>query len=129
MPRPHPVLLMAWQLDLGGSERQLTEMARKLDRTCFQPHVVCFRPGGKRAAELAAEGIPVYSLDMYSLQPPGSLAAAWRLGRYLREHHIELLHAFDAPACIFAVPVARALSRAVVLSSQRAHRELVSARF
>ena len=125
MIRPHPVLLLARHLDLGGSERQLAEIARCLDRRRFEPHVAVFRPGGKRAAELAAEGIPLLSLDLFSLRPPESLLAAHRLVGYIRRHGIELLHAFDAPACIYAGPLARAFSSCAVLSSQRAHRDLV----
>ena len=52
-----PVLLLARELDLGGSERQLTEIAKTLDRSRFEPHVGCFRPQGIRAAELAACGV------------------------------------------------------------------------
>jgi glycosyltransferase involved in cell wall biosynthesis len=46
------------------------------------------------------------------------------MGRYLRQHRIELVHAFDTPGNLFAVPVARAFRVPVVLSSQRAFRGL-----
>jgi glycosyltransferase involved in cell wall biosynthesis len=39
------------------------------------------------------------------------------------------VHAFDYPLTIFAVPVARLLSQASVLSSQRSHRELIPERY
>jgi glycosyltransferase involved in cell wall biosynthesis len=126
MPRPHPVLLLARHLDLGGTERQLAEMARQLDRAYFEPHVACFSSGGRRAAELAQAGIPVLSLEMRSFKPPASLHSARRLVDYVRRQRIELLHAFDVPACLFAVPLLKTFSSAVVLSSQRAHRELVA---
>ena len=54
-----PVLLLARELDLGGSERQMTEIAKTLDRSRFDPHVGCFRPQGIRNAELAASGVPI----------------------------------------------------------------------
>src|SRR5207247_2076210 len=53
-----------------------------------------------------------------------ALAAASRLRTYLRRHRISLVHSFDVPATIFAVPVAAACRIPVVLSSQRAYREL-----
>lgn len=46
------------------------------------------------------------------------------MGRYLQEHRIQLVHTFDTPLNVFGVPVARAYRTPVVLSSQRAHREL-----
>ena len=51
-----PVLLLARELDLGGSERQMTEIAKTLDRSRFTPHVGCFRPQGIRNAELCRDG-------------------------------------------------------------------------
>ena len=49
---PHKVLLLARELGLGGTERQLAETALSLDRARFEPHVGCFTSGGFRAREL-----------------------------------------------------------------------------
>jgi glycosyltransferase involved in cell wall biosynthesis len=115
------------ELTQGGSERQLTETARSLDRARFTPHVACFRPNGIRYEELRAQGIPVVTFPITSFGKPAEmLTAALRMGRYLRQHRIELVHAFDTPGNLFAVPVARAFRVPVVLSSQRAFRSLAS---
>jgi L-malate glycosyltransferase len=119
-----PVLLLARELGLGGSERQLAETALSLDRASFQPHVACFRAGGFRAAELERAGAPVLPLDVRSLMSPSALAGALRLGRYLQRHAIQVVHAFDVPTVLFAVPVARMYRVPIILSSQRAHRAL-----
>ncbi len=121
---PVEVLLVARELDLGGSERQLAVTALGLDRTLFQPHAACFRPGGFRARELAQAGVPVVELGVRSLGSPSAWQGARLLGRYLERHRIRLLHAFDVPSVLFAVPVARCYGVPVVLSSQRAHRSL-----
>jgi glycosyltransferase involved in cell wall biosynthesis len=118
------VLLVARELDLGGSERQLAETALWLDRALFRPHVACFRPGGIRARELKRAGVPVLELGVRSLVSRSAFSGARRLGRYLRRHRIQVVHAFDVPSVLFAVPVARLYSVPVVLSSQRAHRAL-----
>ena len=39
---PAQVLLLARELGLGGTERQLAETALALDRDRFEPHVGCF---------------------------------------------------------------------------------------
>jgi glycosyltransferase involved in cell wall biosynthesis len=119
-----PVLLMVRELDLGGSERQLAEIAKALDRDRFEPHVGCFRPGGLRGNELRAAGVPVVSFPVRSFRHPSVLTAARQLGRYVRQHHIQVVHTFDVPSNLFGVPAAKALSKAVVISSQRAHRDL-----
>ncbi len=126
---PWPVLLLARELDLGGSERQLTEIAKTLDRSRFDPLVGCFRPHGIRAAELAAGGVPIVHFPVDSLASLGALWEASKLSRYIRRRRIRLVHAFDYPLTLFAVPVARWSTRAVVLSSQRSHRSLIPPKY
>jgi glycosyltransferase involved in cell wall biosynthesis len=118
-----PVLLMARSLGEGGTERQLTEIARSLDRTRYQVHVGCFNRG-MRADELESAGIPILQLPVRSFLRPGALAGAWQLIRYIRKHGIQMVHTFDYPLNCFGVPVALMARTRTILSSQRAHREL-----
>jgi len=120
-----PVLLLARELDLGGSERQMTEIAKTLDRSRFSPHVGCFRPQGIRSAELAAAGVPIVHFPVDSFTSFGALGEAWKLGSYILQNKIRLVHTFDYPLTLFAVPLARWTTRAVVVSSQRSHRSLI----
>jgi glycosyltransferase involved in cell wall biosynthesis len=46
------------------------------------------------------------------------------MGLYLRRHNIDLVHTFDVPLNLFGVPTARAFRTPVVISSQRAYRQL-----
>lgn len=121
---PVPVLLMVRELGIGGTERQLTEIARGLDRSLFAPHVACFRAAGFRAEELRAAGVPLVRLPAGSLMRPSTLAGAFHFGRYLRQHKIQLVHTYDTPMNLLGVPTARLFRVPVVLSSQRAYREL-----
>jgi len=115
---------MVRELGLGGSERQLTEITRTLDTRRFAPCVGCFRGDGLRAAELRAAGVPVAVFPVRSLLRPSTFGAARELGRYLHQNGIRLVHTFDVPSNLFAVPVARAFGAPVVLASQRAYRDL-----
>lgn len=112
---------MARHLDQGGSERQLAETAMSLDRGLFEPHVGAFRPGGLRWRELDAAGVPLVHFPVPSL---ASVRGALAIAAYIRKHGIRLVHTFDTPANIYGVPAARMAGAPVVLSSQRAHREL-----
>ena len=123
---------MARELGLGGTERQLAETALSLDPARFEPHVGCFTDGGMtdggfRAAELRQAGVPILELGVRSLMSRSALDGARRMGAYLKQHRIRLVHAFDVPADLFAVPVARFYRTPAVLSSMRAHRGLTSA--
>lgn len=118
------VLLMVQQFTQGGSERQCAQMALGLAAAGYQVHAAAMRPGGMRAAELEAAGIP---LTIFPVRSFASLDP-WRAGlafcRYLRRHRIEVVHAFDVPSNVFAVPWARMAGTPKVLASQRAHRSL-----
>jgi L-malate glycosyltransferase len=120
-----PVLLLSRALDMGGSERQLTEIAKSLDRSKFDPAVGCFRQEGVRVAELAEAGVPIAQFPVMSFASAGAISGAWRFVRYVRENKIRVIHTFDYPSTVFAIPLARFFTSAVVVSSQRSHRGLI----
>ncbi|MEO8099711.1 MAG: glycosyltransferase family 4 protein [Acidobacteriota bacterium] len=126
-PAAVPIMLMVRELGPGGTERQLTELARHLDRSRFIVHVGCFNPG-IRQADLEGAGIPVQRFPVTSFVNASTVRGAWELGNYLRRHDIRILHTFDAPLNVFGAPVGKALSlltgRPKVLTSQRGHRSL-----
>jgi glycosyltransferase involved in cell wall biosynthesis len=126
---PYPVLLLAYELNQGGSERQMTELAKALDRSRFEPHVGCLRPEGLRGRELKDAGVPILHLPVRSFVSPSAISGAWQLARYIQRHKIRLVHTYDYPLTVFAVPVARFLTTAIVLSSTRGHRELIPANY
>jgi glycosyltransferase involved in cell wall biosynthesis len=120
-----PVLLMSRALNEGGSERQMTEIAKSLDRTRFEPRIGCFRPEGMRREELEAAGVPIVSFPVHSFASPQTVSSAWRLARYIRRNNIRLVHTFDYPLTVFAIPAGRFFTSAAVVSSQRSHRDLI----
>ncbi len=123
-----PILLMVRELGIGGTERQLVETARFLQRERFIPHVGCFRPDGLRRRDLEQAGVPILHLPVYSFKSPAVVKAAAQLIRYIHRHRIQIVHSFDAPLNVFAVPVARLAGTPAVLSSQRGDRNLTTQR-
>lgn len=120
-----PVLLMARELHIGGSERQMTETAKSLDRTVFEPHVGCFRPAGMRGDELRDAGIPVVQFPVDSYLSGAAFTQARALARYVQDHGIRIVHTWDYPLNVYAIPVARMMTKAIAISSQRSHRQLI----
>jgi glycosyltransferase involved in cell wall biosynthesis len=117
---------MVRELGIGGTERQTTATALALDRRVFELHVAAFRARGFRAEELRAAGIPVFQIPVSSLRGPSAIKSAFILGRYIRRHGIDIVHTFDTPMNLFGTLVARCFRTPVVLSSQRAYRDLMS---
>src|SRR5271155_2804014 len=100
-----PVLLMAPELDRGGSERQMTVIAKALDRSRFEPIIGCFRPAGLRGSELAAAAIPIVHFPVYSFASLAAVSGALDLIRLIRARGIRLVHTFDYPLTAFAIPI------------------------
>ncbi|MBV9265015.1 MAG: glycosyltransferase family 4 protein [Acidobacteriaceae bacterium] len=121
--RAVPVLLVVRELGLGGIERDVTKLALGFDRSRYLPYVATYKLEGPRYEELRDAGIPILHLDFPSLISGRAVAAAWQFASFIREHEIEIVHAFD-PSSVFAVPLARVLRVPIVLSSQLGHREL-----
>ncbi|MCX6930801.1 MAG: glycosyltransferase, partial [Verrucomicrobia bacterium] len=120
---------MVRSLGPGGSERQLAEAAKALDRRAFSPHVACVEASGFRFEEMRERGIPILELPLHSFLSREAWKAAGRLRRYLRDNRIQLVHPFDFTLNIFGVPLARAFRTPVVVSSQRCFWDLVPSRY
>ena len=121
-----PVMLLCHTLGIGGSERQLTETAKALDPARFHVHVGAFHTTGLRAGELEAKAIPVIEIPVRSFGNASVIQGAITLRRYVKQHDIRLVHAFDVPLSAFLPFAFPVRPRPVILTSQRAHRELAS---
>lgn len=124
MPDRIPVLLTCYTLEAGGTERQLTEMAKALRASQFAPHVGCLRKQGMRVSELEAAGVPVVEFPVRSLRSWRILPAAWQFWRYCQSQQIHIFHAFDVPTGALLAPLAHRAGVPIVLTSQRAYRAM-----
>ena len=126
-PKPIPILLTVRELHHGGIERDVTKIALNLDRSRFEPHVASYQAKGMRFEELSRAGVPLLHVPLSSLKSPTALSAAMRVWKYIREHGIRLVHAYD-PSAVFVAPIARVLRVPAVLSSTLGNRDLLDQR-
>jgi L-malate glycosyltransferase len=124
LSKPVPVVLACQWLRGGGTERQMVELVKALDRSRFEPHVFCMIDDEATRRDLTGRGIPVQVLPVRTFAGVDTAKLAWSFGRYLRKQRIALFHAFDMPFAIFGAPVARLARTPVVLTSCRGHRAL-----
>ncbi len=115
-------LLLSQFLDIGGTERQIAEVAKALPRHGVRAAVASMRPGGMRARELRAAGVEVLCFEVRSFVKPSLLPPARALYRFLKQRRIQVVHAFDPPAAVFATPLAKLAGVPLVLSSMRGER-------
>lgn len=93
-PKPPPrarILHLITRLPIGGAERLLVDVVRRLDPIRYESAVCCIQARGELAAELERAGVPVFCLDRMQ-----SKRFDWRaiadLARLLRRERISLVH-------------------------------------
>jgi len=87
-----PVLLFESGRTYGGTEKVVTELARRMDRARFQPWVVIPRAPALdfMAEDLRASGVPVERLDEITNRL--QVGRAWDTLRFLSRHRRAVLH-------------------------------------
>jgi glycosyltransferase involved in cell wall biosynthesis len=106
-------------LNLGGTEGQFAEIATRLDRSHWDLHVACLRAQGPLRPKLEAAGIQPWSCGPGSFKSPRVLLAVLEVARYLKTHHIRLVHTFDFYSNLLGVLAARFARTPATIASQR----------
>ncbi len=102
--------------ETGGSERQFTVLAQNLISLQFQTHLGCVSRRGPLAHNFPdATQFPLGG----SLFGWRSLRTRLNLSRHLRQHHVQVAHAFDFYTNLTMIPAARLARVPVVIGSHR----------
>ena len=115
---------MVRELTIGGCERDLAKLAKHLDRSQFTPYVGCFHPNGYRADELREAGIPIVEFPVRSFYSYSAVRAGRMMRKFLRDRQIQVVHPFDVPTDIFAVPVSYLCRVPAIISCQLSFRDM-----
>lgn len=112
---PIRLLLVIDELDIGGTEQQIFELVRKIDRSKYLPMVCCFRPG-RIAKEIEGLGVQVFTLPKRNKFDLQLLPALVQL---LRRERIDLIQTYLFTANTWA-RVAAILARIpLIVTSER----------
>ncbi len=100
----------------GGTERQVFELIRNLDRTRYEPRLIALQP----TAYLAKEYFPCETavLGVRKLKTPSTVLRLFQLSRHLRASGTRLVHTFFVDSSIVA-PLFCKLAGARVITSRR----------
>jgi glycosyltransferase involved in cell wall biosynthesis len=102
----------------GGTERQMIELIRRLDRQRWEVHVACLRGGGAWGSRVA-EVAPVTQFPLKSFRHPDTLAQMHAFGRWCRERGVLVLQTTDLPSNMFGLPAAAFAQVPVRIGSRR----------
>ncbi|MFM7143593.1 MAG: glycosyltransferase [Alphaproteobacteria bacterium] len=113
--RPLRTLFLIDELDIGGTEQQILELVRRIDRRRFDPVVCCFRHGAK-AREIESLGVPVVHEPKSLKADPGLVL---RLARMMRRGRFDIVQTYLWGANTWGRVAARLAGVPHVLASER----------
>jgi L-malate glycosyltransferase len=116
--RPHDVVFMLNSFDVGGTERQMVELVKRLDPTRFRAHVGCFHARGPLLAELPTD-VPVREFPVHGFGRPGAIGQFFAFASWCRHIGAELVHTCDLYANIFGLPAAALAGVPVRVANRR----------
>ncbi|MDB4970139.1 MAG: hypothetical protein JWN44_5828 [Myxococcales bacterium] len=106
-------------LNVGGTERQLFELLRRIDRTHYRPLLATFKDGGELLPQLRAIGVtPAVFPLRGSLAQANTAYQITRMAMMCRRENVKVIHAHDFYSNIIAVAAAQ-LCGARVIASRR----------
>jgi L-malate glycosyltransferase len=107
-------------LDIGGTETQMVQVARRLDPHFYHVTVACLRSGGPLTEALREKGIRIVEFPKHrTLLSFQAIYQLFRLAWFLRREKIRVVHSHDLWANLMGVPAAWIARTPVILSSQR----------
>jgi glycosyltransferase involved in cell wall biosynthesis len=105
--------------DPGGTERQMIELARRLDRSKFNLHIACFHKRGAWLSRAEAAATSIAEFPISGFRKPSTVTQARRFGAWLTDRGIVVLHTADLYANIFGLPAAAAVGVPVRIANRR----------
>lgn len=104
---------------IGGTERQVVNLACGLDRGRFDLHVACLGRSGDFLEQVEGDRIPLSEYRINSLCNHTTIREQWKFAGYLKRNRIQIVHSYGFYSNVFSVPSARLGGVPVVIASIR----------
>jgi len=114
-----PIAIFVDRYIPGGTQRQLIELLRRIDRDRFQVHPVCFHDDGPWTGRVAELGDPITRFPIHGFGRPQTMGQLLRFARWCRRHRIAVLHSWDIYSNVFALPGAALAGVPLRIGSRR----------
>lgn len=103
----------------GGTEVQVMNLTRNLNRERYDISFACLRKYGQFLGELEEMQIPVTEFPIDSLYKPNTFRQMLRLSQHIRKQRIQIVHSYNFYANMFAIPAAKMAGVPSVVASVR----------
>src|SRR5215472_96275 len=115
---PFPIAFVMSSCHVGGTERQMIELLRRLNPSRWQVHVACLRASGEWLSRVSEAAVSVTEFPFQGFRPQ-VLSQTREFVRWCRSHSIVVVHTVDLASNIFALPAAAAAGVAVRIANRR----------
>lgn len=105
--------------NIGGTERQVLNLAHGLDPSRFDLHMACLGRAGQLVSEVEAHRTRLGVYPIRSFRSPAAVREQLRFAGWVRGQQVQIVHAYGFYANVFSVPAARLGSAPVVIASIR----------
>jgi glycosyltransferase involved in cell wall biosynthesis len=105
---------------IGGTEKQVVNLAKRIDRRAFDLSFGCLSRWGELIGEVEqGQGIAVTEYPIRRLYGLHALRQQWRFARELRKGRIQIVHSYNFYGNVFSIPAAKIAGVPVVIASIR----------
>jgi len=118
-PNRIKLLKMLTSFQIGGTERQVVNLALGIDASRFDLHLACLRCSGSLLGELKTLQIPRPEFRIGGFYNPRTLWQGIRLAQYIRKNRIQIVHSYGFYSNVFTVPAAWLAGNSFVIASIR----------
>jgi glycosyltransferase involved in cell wall biosynthesis len=98
-----PIAIFVDRFIPGGTQHQLIELLRRIDRDRFQVHPVCCHDDGPWTSRVSELGDPIARFPIHGFWRPSTALQLVRFARWCREHRIAVVHTWEIYSNIFGL--------------------------
>ena len=113
---PKRIFYLITDLDIGGAEKMLFELVKRIDRSKFTPEVGCLKGRGRVGKKLEALGIKV---RYFHIEKVWDIYKLTSIFFFLRQGHFDILHSYLFHANIIGRICGRIAGIPIIISSIR----------
>lgn len=113
------LLKFVTMLAVGGTERQVVNLAQSLDASRFELRLACLKHFGHFLNEVEARRVPLVEYKINRLYNSRAFREGLRFARDVRRDRIEIVHSYGFYSNVFAIPPARLARVPVIVASIR----------
>jgi L-malate glycosyltransferase len=119
LPPQIPVAVFLTRFEPGGTERQMTELIRRLDPERFTVHVACFEKAGAWLPRVAERAASIAEFPIRGFARPATFRALLAFASWCRHNRIAVVQTCDLYANVFGLPGAALAGVPVRIGSRR----------